>query len=67
MTIERTKSEVIIRLSSRLKLKDLQEFVDYLAYKEATSQSSAQQTDIDKLAKEINKSWWSKNKVRFAE
>ena len=34
MTIQQSGSEIDIRLSPRLKLKDIQEFIDYLTYKE---------------------------------
>lgn len=65
MLIERTSSEVIIRLPSYVDTEGLQRLVDYLSYKEATSKSKAKQSDVDKLAKEIKKGWWSKNRNRF--
>jgi len=34
-------------------------------YLEATSKSKAKQSDIDKLADEVNTNWWNKNKHRF--
>ena len=65
MLIERTSNEVIIRLPSYVDIEGLQRLVDYLSYKEATSKSKAKQSDVDKLAKEIKKGWWSKNRSRF--
>jgi len=65
MTIQQSGSEIVIRLSSRLKLKDIKEFIDYLTYKEAIADSKASQTDIDKLSREVNKGWWKSNRVRF--
>jgi hypothetical protein len=65
MLIERTGKEVIIRLPSYINTEGLQELVDYLLYKEATAKSKAKQPDIDKLAKEIKKGWWKKNRSRF--
>ena len=38
---------------------------DYSKYLEATSKSKAKQSDIDKLADEVNTNWWNKNKHRF--
>lgn len=65
MLIERTSKEVIIRLPSYVDTEGLQRLVDYLSYKEATSRSRARQSDVDKLAKEVKKGWWKKNRSRF--
>ena len=65
MLIERTNNEVIIRLPSYVDTEGLQRLVDYLSYKEATSKSKAKQSDVDKLAKDVKKGWWSKNRSRF--
>jgi hypothetical protein len=65
MLIERTSKEVIIRLPLYVDTEELQQIVDYLTYKEATSKSKAKQSDVDKLAKEVNKNWWAKNRSRF--
>ena len=65
MLIERTTNEVIIRLPSYVDTEGLQRLVDYLSYKEATAKSNAKQSDVDKLAKEVKKGWWIKNRSRF--
>ena len=65
MLIERTKSEVIIRLPASVDTEGLQQLVDYLSYKEATSKSKAKQSDVDKLAKEVKMDWWKNNSSRF--
>jgi len=65
MLIERTKNEVIIRLPSYVDTEGLQRLVDYLSYKEVLSKSKAKQSDVDKLAKEVKKGWWKKNRNRF--
>lgn len=65
MLIERTEKEVIIRLPSYIDAEGLQQFVDYLLYKEATAKSKAKQKDVDKLAKDVKKNWWAKNRKRF--
>ena len=62
MLIERTTKEVIIRLPSYVNTEGLQKLVDYLSYKEATAKSKAKQTDVDKLAKDVKKGWWNKNR-----
>lgn len=65
MLIERTNTEVIIRLPATVDTEGLQRLVDYLSYKEATSRSKAGQSDVDKLAKAVKKGWWKKNRSRF--
>ena len=65
MLIERTKNQVIIRLPANVDTEGLQRLVDYLSYKEATAKSKAKQSDMDKLAKEVKKGWWKKNRSRF--
>jgi hypothetical protein len=65
MLIKRTNKEVIIRLPSYINTEGLQQLVDYLVYKEATAKSKAKQSDVDKLAKEVKKDWWAKNRNRF--
>ncbi|MEO8821616.1 MAG: hypothetical protein ABI374_12280 [Ginsengibacter sp.] len=65
MLIERTSSEVIIRLPASVDTTGLQRLVDYLTYKEATSNSKATQGQIDKLSRDVKKDWWKKNSKRF--
>ena len=65
MIIERTKSEIVIRVSSKVNTYGLQRLVDYLRYQELTASSQVKQSDIDALAKEVNKNWWNNNKQRF--
>ena len=65
MQIERTKKEVIIRLPASVDTEDLQDFLDYARYKELTSKFSVPQSQIDQMADQVNKSWWSKNRKRF--
>jgi len=65
MLIERTSKEVIIRLPSSVDTTGLQSLVDYLTYKEATANSQAIQDQVDKLANEVKKGWWKKNRNRF--
>ena len=65
MLIERTSKEIIIRLPSYVTTDGLQRLVDYLTYKEATAKSKAKQADVDALATEVKKGWWTKNRSRF--
>ncbi|OFX18414.1 MAG: hypothetical protein A2033_18715 [Bacteroidetes bacterium GWA2_31_9] len=66
MLIERTtNNQIVITVSSSVDSFGLQRLIDYLKYLEATSMSKAKQSDVDKLANEVNASWWAKNRNRF--
>jgi len=67
MVIERTSKEVIIRLPFYVNTDGLQRLVDYLTYREATAKSKAKQSDVDALATEVKKGWWTKNRSRFVK
>jgi len=55
MIIERTKNEILVRLSPFTNTSDLQDLLNYLEYKELVSKSKASQSDIDELAKQVNR------------
>ena len=65
MNIERTNGEIIIRLPSSVDTTGVQRLIDYLTYKEATSRTKVEQQDVDHLAEDVKKGWWSKNRHRF--
>ena len=68
MLIERnTKDQITITVSSSLDSFGLQRLIDYIKYLEATSKTQAKQSDVDKLADEVNTSWWERNRNRFLE
>jgi len=67
MTIETTTDEYVIRLPLSSAMKDIQDIIDYLRYKELTSGFRAEQSEVDELAKEINKNWWNRYKNKFPE
>jgi hypothetical protein len=60
MIIERTKNEVIIRLSSKISVTDLQDLSDYLKYKELSKKSRATQRQVDKLVSDVKRGRWQK-------
>lgn len=65
MQIERTDSEIIIKLSSSIDIQELRDVIDYITYKEATINSKATQDEVDELAREVNKNWWKENRSKF--
>jgi hypothetical protein len=60
MVIERKNNEIIIRLSSRMSPKKLQQLTDYLRYIEIAENSQAKKADLDQLVAEVKKSRRSK-------
>jgi hypothetical protein len=65
MIIENADNKITITVSSSVDKFGLQRLIDYLKYLEATANSKAKQSDVDKLADEVNASWWDANKSRF--
>ncbi len=66
MHIDRIDNDkIIITVSSKVDSFGLQRLIGYMKYLEATSKSKAKQADVDKLADEVNASWWEKNHSRF--
>ena len=66
MVIERLDNkQITITVSSEVDSFGLQRLIDYVKYLEATSKSKAKQSDIDKLADQVNSGWWVKNSKRF--
>ena len=66
MLVERANdNKIVITLSSTVDSFGLQRLIDYMKYLEATSKSEAKQSEVDKLADEVNASWWNENRKRF--
>ena len=66
MVVERIENNrITISFSSGTDIFGIQRLIDYAKYLEATSKSKAKQSDVDKLAVEVNQNWWEKNKHRF--
>lgn len=68
MLIERSdRNEITIKVSSSVDSFGIQRLIDYVKYLEATAKSKAKQADVDKIAAEVNASWWKKNRKRFTK
>lgn len=66
MKIETTNNEIKLTFSKNaVDLTEIQNFVDYVKFREINSQSKATQKQADELADEINQAWWEKNKNKF--
>jgi hypothetical protein len=65
MIIQRTAKEIIIRLPASINTEDLQDLLNYTRYKELTAKIKITQDEVDKLAAELNKDWWTENRNKF--
>jgi hypothetical protein len=66
MKVTRQNKELIISIPDNiLSLIEIQDLIDYIKFRSITSKSKANQKDIEKIANEIDESWWSKNKPKF--
>ena len=66
MIIEKRNKEYIIRIPETVDTEEIQDFVDYVRYKELTSKSKkTDQSVVDQLTEEININWWNENKRRL--
>ncbi len=65
MQVERINNEIVIRIPSDMDTNRLQKILNLVRYGELTSKSTASQDEVDDLASEINKNWWTKNKSKF--
>ena len=66
MIIEKRNKEFIIRIPETVDTEEIQDFVDYVRYKELTSKSKkTDQSVVDQLTEEINIKWWNENKARL--
>ena len=65
MLIERTDKEIVIRIPAFVNVDELQDFINYVRYKELSFDVNVPQEDIDKLASDFNKEWWENNREQF--
>ena len=65
MIIERTANEFVIRFPFTGDSERMQDIIDYLRYKELTSNYSVTQSEVDDLAQTINRKWWEQNHLKF--
>ncbi|MGB3548328.1 MAG: hypothetical protein WBA17_15250 [Saprospiraceae bacterium] len=66
-TIERTESEILIKLPLTTMPQDIQGILNYLRYMEIGRKNQMTQQQVDELAREVKAGWWEKNKVRFKD
>ena len=67
MVIEKTPQEFIIRVPISSEMRYMQDIIDYLYYKELTSDYRIEQSEVDAISKQINTNWWNENKNKFID
>ncbi|CAD5250672.1 MULTISPECIES: hypothetical protein [unclassified Imperialibacter] len=65
MIIERTPNEILLKISPNIDKFAMERLLEYIEYLEMTSDVKGKQDDADKLAEELNATWWAKNRGRF--
>lgn len=61
MIVERNKKEILIRIPSSVDIREVQDILNFIRYKELTSSFNVKQTTVNKLASSIHKRWRKKN------
>ena len=62
ITVNNDSFQITIPISKVYENEVIKDFIDYLRIKEISSRSKATDKDIEKLSKEINKSYWETHK-----
>lgn len=62
MQIERTNSEILIRVPADTDLTGLQRILDYVKFRVIASKSKATEDQINTLANTAKSGWWAENK-----
>jgi hypothetical protein len=61
MIVERKSEKYEINIPISTEIEDVQNIVDYYRYKELTSGYQTEQSEVDELAREINRGWDNKH------
>ncbi len=65
MVVERFDNEILVKIPAKMSSARIQSLLDYLRYEELTSDSIANQEDIDKLCSEAKKGRWERIKKLY--
>lgn len=67
MVIERTDSEIIIKIPALTDVEDIQQLMDYLKFRSINSRSLAAQSGIDALVEVVKKGRWAKRRQQLVK
>lgn len=65
MIVETLNNETLIRIPSGIDFKIVQSVLEYLRISEILSKNQGNDEIAFKLAEEVDKTWWNKNKQNF--
>lgn len=65
MIVERTPNEILLKISPNIDKFAMERLLEYIEYLEMTSDVKGKQGVADKLADELNATWWTKNRDKF--
>lgn len=65
--IESDSKEITIKLPINSSLEDIQQVLKYFTYIDLVSKSKADEAQIAKLANQVKRGWWERNKDRFTD
>jgi hypothetical protein len=65
MIFERTPNEILLKISPNIDKFGMERLLEYIEYLEITSDVKGKQKDADKLAEELNATWWEKNRDKY--
>lgn len=67
MVIERTDSEIIVKIPAITNVEDIQQLMDYLKFRSINSRSLATQLAIDALVETVKKGRWAKRRQQLVK
>ena len=62
MVIERIANEFVIRIPATGDINEVQDFLNYLRYRELSAKFSAPQSSVDELVASVKQSWRKRRK-----
>lgn len=64
MVIEKIADEYVIRIPAKGDISDIQDFLNYLRYRELTSKFTASSADVDSIVASVKQNWRERRKKR---
>ncbi len=65
MISQRNKKSLVLEIPSSVDIREIQDVLNFIRYKELTSSFKSKQRVVDTISTKINKNWWKKNGKAF--
>ncbi len=65
MIIQRNKKRLVLEIPASVDIREIQDVLNFIRYKELTSSFKTRQPVVDAIANKVNKNWWKKNAKKF--